>query len=411
MTTSRLRGVVRPGAFVAKEIAEVVRQPALLVVLVLAPFAILLVFGLGIQDDDPPLRTIFVAPDDPELAGEVERFAANQSGRLEIVGVTEDAEGAMARLRRGEIELVVEFPDRPEEQVLDGEPAVVEMHHDQIDPVETRAVELYTALAVDRLNEQVVVSALEEGERQREAVDVSDVDTDSAIVAALLGGDVEPEVVASPFEGAVSGVDDAGLEMADFYAPAVVVVLLQHLMVTFLAMSFVRERQLGVHELYRLSPLQPGEIVAGKYVAHGLVGAVVIAALTAALVFVMGVPMLGSWWALTGVLTVTLLACAAAGQLIALLARSDFQAVQYAMMLLLATVFLGGFLVSLERLVPAVRWLSWLLPATHGIEATRDVMLRGRVDGVGHVAALATMTVVFTAAAWWMTHRRLRQGA
>lgn len=405
--TSRLRSLVRPGAFVGKEVAEVVRQPSMLVVLILAPFAILLVFGLALEDDDPPLRTVFVAPDDPRLAEEVREFAREQSGRLEIAGVTDHEQQALTRLRRGEVDLVVEFPDDPESDVLDGEPAVVAMHHEQIDPIETRAVELYTRLAIDELNRQLLTSALEEGEDRRDVLAEASDDADVDVAAEALASDLDPEIAVSPFRGRLEGPHESGVAMADFYAPAVVVVLLQHLMVTFLAMSFVRERQLGVHELYRIAPLQPGEVVAGKYVAHGLMGALVTGGLTAALVFGLGVPMLGSWWLLAGVLTLTLLACAALGMVLALLARSDFQAVQYAMMLLLATVFLGGFLVSLERFVPGARWISWLVPATHGIEAARDVMLRGRLDEVGHLLALAVMALGLTGVAWWLTRRRL----
>lgn len=402
-----MRPVVRASAFVTKEIAEVLRQPSLLVILILAPFAILLVFGLALADEDPPLRTLFVSPDDPRLAEEVEEFAARQEGRLVVEGVVDDEQDALAQLRRGEVELVVVFPDEPQARIRDGEQAVVEMHHDQIDPVETRAVAILNRLAVDELNRQLLVNALEEGEQYQDVVDEVADDEEAPLLA---NGDLKPEVLVSPFRGEAHPVQGSAVDMADFYAPAVVIVLLQHLVVTFLGLSLVRERQLGVHELYRLAPLQPGELIAGKYAGHGLIGAVVLGALTAALVAGLGVPMLGSWLTLAGVFALTLAACAALGMVLALLARTDSQAVQYAMMLLLATVFLGGFLVSIERFVPELRWVSWLLPATHGIDAARDVMLRGRLEEPLHLVALAAIAVVLTAVAWWLTRRRLHRG-
>lgn len=402
-----MRPMVRASAFVTKEIAEVLRQPSLLVLLILAPFAILLVFGLALADEDPPLRTVFVSPDDPRLAEEVEEFAAQQEGRLVVEGVVEDEDAALTQLRRGDVELVIVFPDEPQSQIRDGEQAVVEMYHDQIDPVETRAVVIYNRLAVNELNRQLLVNALEEGEQYQ---DLADDLADDEAAPLLADSDLEPEVLVSPFRGEARPLQGNTVDMAAFYAPAVVIVLLQHLMVTFLGLSLVRERQLGVHELYRLAPLQPGELIAGKYAGHGLIGAVVLGGLTAALVAGMGVPMLGSWVTLAGVFVLTLAACAALGMVLALLARTDSQAVQYAMMLLLATVFLGGFLVSIERFVPGLRWVSWLLPATHGIDAARDVMLRGRLDEPLHLVALAVMAVVLTALAWWLTRRRLHRG-
>ena len=41
-----------------KEIKEVIRQPRLLVVLILGPFLILGLFGLGYRSSPPPLRTL-----------------------------------------------------------------------------------------------------------------------------------------------------------------------------------------------------------------------------------------------------------------------------------------------------------------------------------------------------------------
>lgn len=402
-----MRSLVRAGAFVRKEIAETLRRPGLLAVLVLAPFAILLVFGLALDDEDPDLRTWFVEPEEPAFAEEVREFAAEDHGQLEVEEITADEQEALAQLRAGEIDLVVAFPDEPQEQLADGERAVVTVHHDQIDPVEVRAVELATWMAVDRLNRQLLVRALHEGEEQREELAAVAEDGDDLGSQLLQQGELEPETVVSPFTGEVDLAEGTEVGMADFYAPAVVVLLLQHLMVTFLALSHVRERQLGVLELYELSPLRPGEVLVGKSVGHLLVGAAVVAALTAALVYGLGTPMTGPWWLLATVLAATLLASAGLGMLVAVLARTDTQAVQYAMMILLATLFLGGFLVSLERFVLPAQWLAWLLPATHGISATRSVMLRGHLDDLVPLVALGVLSVALFAISWVALRRRV----
>jgi ABC-2 type transport system permease protein len=87
--------------------------------------------------------------------------------------------------------------------------------------------------------------------------------------------------------------------------------------------------------------------------------------------------MQGDWWSLAGALGALLFASIALGLVVALLANTDSQAVQYAMLVLIATIFLSGFLLSLERFVPTVQSAAWLLPASSGIELVRDVMLRG----------------------------------
>ena len=47
------------------------------------------------------------------------------------------------------------------------------------------------------------------------------------------------------------------------------------------------------------------------------------------------------------------------------------------MIILLASVFFSGFIMSLDMLLPPVRVISWLLPTTYGTLLLRDIALRG----------------------------------
>ena len=57
--------IIRTSAFLGKEVAEVLHQPRLILTLVLGPFLILLLFGVGFRYQNPPLRALF----GPETAG------------------------------------------------------------------------------------------------------------------------------------------------------------------------------------------------------------------------------------------------------------------------------------------------------------------------------------------------------
>jgi ABC-2 type transport system permease protein len=70
------------------------------------------------------------------------------------------------------------------------------------------------------------------------------------------------------------------------------------------------------------------------------------------------------------------------GLVISLLARSDGQAVQYSMILLLASVFFTGFLIKLEALWWPVRSHAWFMAATYELKLDQDVMLRGFVPSL-----------------------------
>jgi len=219
--------------------------------------------------------------------------------------------------------------------------------------------------------------------------------------------ELEPSVLVSLFRGETQMLGGRRIELTDFYAPAVVVVLLQHLAVTLLGLSVVRERALGVTELFRVSPMRTFEYVLGKFAAYLLLGGVIGFVLLAALVGGLGTPMAGEWLHVAAVLVVLLFTATAAGLTLSLLANNDSQAVQYAMLVLLATIFLSGFLLSLDRFLPFARPLAWLLPATHAIALVRDIMFRGAPIDLVVLGGLAAYGVLFTAIAVMLAHRKL----
>ena len=61
----------------------------------------------------------------------------------------------------------------------------------------------------------------------------------------------------------------------------------------------------------------------------------------------------------------------------AIISKSESQAVQYAMLALLAGLFFSGFILPIEGLSYPVKAISWLLPVTYGIAGLQDIMLRG----------------------------------
>jgi len=60
-----------------------------------------------------------------------------------------------------------------------------------------------------------------------------------------------------------------------------------------------------------------------------------------------------------------------------LISQTDTQAVQYSMLLLLASIFFSGFFMDLRMMKEPITVLAWSLPATYGIRMLQDIMLRG----------------------------------
>ncbi len=218
---------------------------------------------------------------------------------------------------------------------------------------------------------------------------------------------IDPEVAVRPFVADTESLLREPPNVNDFFAPSALSLLLQHLAVTLAALTLVRDEHVGLFEVFRVAPISAGQVLAGKYLAFLAIGGFTAAALVTSVVLGIGVPLRGAvGWVVLG-LGLLLLASAGLGMLLSALARTDTQAVQYAMLALLAGMFFGGFFLSLDAFRFPIRLISWILPVTYGIRWLQDVMLRGDAPAAADVIGLVVLAVVYGAAAWLAFRRQL----
>jgi ABC-2 type transport system permease protein len=216
--------------------------------------------------------------------------------------------------------------------------------------------------------------------------------------------DLDADLLVSPFGAEVIQVNDVSAEPGIYYSPGTIALLVQHLALTFAALSLVSDRQLGLTEVFRVSPLSSGEALAGKYLGFGSIAVVVAAALTGAL-FAFGITVLGSWLMYVAVLALVIVASLGLGFLISGVSKSDSQAVQYSMMVLLVSIFFTGFVLPLDQLSAPVQVISYLIPATYGIQALQDLVFRGVDVDPLIVGGLAVYALVLMVGAWFVVRR------
>jgi ABC-2 type transport system permease protein len=216
---------------------------------------------------------------------------------------------------------------------------------------------------------------------------------------------IDPHVLVSPFRSEARTAANVRLDITDFYAPGVMALLLQHLAVTFGALSVVRERQTNTVELFRVSPISPFEVLVGKYLSYMLFGGVLATLLTLLLVFGLGLPMQGNWGYYVLVIGALLFTSLGFGFVISLISSSDSQAVQLAMLVLLTSVFFSGFFMALYLLLPPLRIVSWSLPVTYGIQLLQSIVLRGLPPSPLLLGGLLAIGVLLFLVAWLLTGR------
>ena len=146
----------------AKEFWGLVRQPQLLLLLLVGPALIMTVFGLSLNVENilRP-RAIAVVEPGSEGAELFERFQDEFTDRTQFVGTTDDLETAERLLLRGEVDAVISIPPDPLGTVASGEQAVLRVIYNTINPVfGTRVPSRSYSLVLD-LNQSLVQEAIE----------------------------------------------------------------------------------------------------------------------------------------------------------------------------------------------------------------------------------------------------------
>ena len=389
--------LVRIGSFTGKELREVIRRPGVLISTIIGPFAVMLVFGLGYSGYRAPFTTEIIIPESVGLPRDPEYYAQLAPGRLVVEDIGTDAAAAEQRLRDGEIDLVIIAPEDAVGELRGGRQTTIRVMWNQIDPVYDQLAGLATSILVSSLNAEIIEAAAAEGIAFAEAEVGDEVP------------DVPPEVVARPTTAETENVAPSEPSVVSYFGPAVFALVIQHLAITLTALSLVRERLSGQLDRFRVAPVTSSELLIGKYVAYAALSLAVGGAVGALLVGVLGVPLLGGWLPLIGIVLLLTFASLGVGLLISLVADSERQAVQLSMIVLLASVFFSGFVLPVTDFAEWTQYLAYSLPVTHGIALLQDIMLRGEVSALWMVAALAVIGLVLYVGSLLRLRRIMRQ--
>lgn len=428
--------LIRISSFLRKELVEIFRQPRLILTLVLGPFLIMFLFGLGYPEQSRPLRTVFVMEEQNAGQEQVNLFTESPNPVIINQGVETSEASAMARLARNQADLVVIVPPNPVETIQSNQQAVFTVYHNEVDPFQIAYIQSVVRIYVDEINRRALQTVTEEGQAEAGSVQPSletALERVRTLRAAIPPGDtstatqlaeLEAEltavnenlttfrsmgsgVIVSPFTSQTSGLSDVEFTPTGFFAPSVIVLILQHISVTFAALSIVRERRSGIMELFRVSPMTAFESLLGKFMSYLFFEIVLAAVITALAVWVLGIPMLGEWKEYTAAIAILIFTSLGLGFMISLVSETDTQAVQFSMLVLLASIFFSGFILDLRLMWDPIKAVAWSIPATYGIRLLQDIMLRGNLSQAIVLQGLALIGVGLFLIDWLLLRRNM----
>lgn len=383
-------------AVMGKEVIEVLRRPRALVSIVAGPVVILGMFGLGYVGQ-PPLRAELVIPPGIGLPTEPGNFASIAGDLISIVGVTQDPAQGRDVLRSGAADLLVIVPPDSKDRLARGEQTVLDVEFDTVSPYRELVARSAAAAIVAGVNREIIQ-------------EVAKAAADRA-AAAGQSVTISPGVVAAPTRADVANLAPSEPGVVAFYGIMVLALIVQHTVITVSSLSMLHDRRRGMFDLFRISPIGSGEILAGKYAAFTLLGTVVALAVLAILVFAFGVPFLGGRGVVLACLALLVVASIGIGTIVALLSDTDRQAIQVSLLILLASVFFSGLALDLDQFSAPVQVIGGLLPVTQAGTLLQDLLLRGAAIDAWRMTLLAVMAAGLFAVGWLILRRQMARPA
>lgn len=329
-------------AFMAKEVRHILRDRQTLIILLLLPFAQVVLFGFALRNDVNDIRIAFVDPTPSATTASLRtRFAG--SGRFHGLGVVPTAALLEPMFRRGEADVAVVFEPDFASRLRADSAAQLLVITDASDPNTARRIEAYAnaIIAQYRMELGLPVSGVRIDYRTRMRFNPT-------------------------------------LESVNLFVPGLIALVLTLVSALMTAISLSREKERGTLEVLLVSPLRPWQIVLGKVLPYLLLAfANVVTALLAAWV-VFQVPFRGSIGLLLAASMLYTLVGLALGVLIAAVTRSQRAAMIAALAgTMLPNTLLSGIIFPIASLPGWLRVITLVVPARWFVVVARGIMLKG----------------------------------
>ncbi len=188
------RSIVRTTSFMGKELREVWRRPGVLASLVLGPFLIMLLFGLGYTGARAPFRTEIVLPANTSLPQDPGFYEDLAPGQIDVTDVTEDEANAERHLRNQQIDLMVVVPQDAVEQLRAGEQTEFLVAWNEVDPVNDGLAHLAVSSMTAEINAEIIRRAASEG------IDIAEGQLGPRVT------NISPDVIAKPTRAVTQNV-------------------------------------------------------------------------------------------------------------------------------------------------------------------------------------------------------------
>ncbi len=352
--------------FTQKEFYHIFRDRWTLIILLVLPILMILLFGFGITTEIKNARfAVYDPSNDMATQRIIDKIQSSEYFTLEAY-LSDPAE-IETIFQKGEISLLMVFSEAFYENMVHTGDAQILFIADGTDPNTASTLVSYASRLIAAFQQEQIGSA---------GMPPYQIQT-------------EVRLLYNPtLKGAFSTV------------PGVMGMILMLICAMMTAVSIAKEKELGTMEVILVSPMPPLMIIISKMIPYFIVSIINYLTILVLAVYVLDVPIVGSFFLLTMLSLLFIFVSLALGLLISSIVDSQIAALLGSVMgLMLPTVLLSGLMFPIENMPVFLQVIAQAVPAKWFISAVKSVMIMGLgiTSILMELAVLGGMAIVLIA--------------
>ncbi|MBA5851181.1 ABC transporter permease [Clostridium sp. cel8] len=363
-----------------KEFIHIKRDKASLGIAVIMPIVMLLLFGFAVNTDVSNVNLVVYDGSKTVESREIVNSFIN-SYYFKLYGEADSADDVENYISSGKVKVGLVIPPDYTRTLRRNETSEVQILVDGSDPTIARTAMSYSKLIGNNYSNKLKL------------IDMSKAGLDSK---ESIGVDVKPLLLYNP-----------SLDSSKFNIPGVIGLVLQNITVILTAFSMVREREKGTMEQLIMTPISSFELIVGKLIPYIIIGFLdmLLSLLLGYVIFGVGVK--GSLILLILLGTLFLICSLAMGMLISTISKTQLQAMQLSVAMILPSVILSGFIFPREAMTKVIYYISDIIPMTYFLQILRGIMIKG--VGLKYLINPIVSLLIITTAIILLTIKKFRK--
>jgi ABC-2 type transport system permease protein len=330
-------------SFIRKEFYHILRDKTTMMILLLMPIIQIILFGFALTTEVKDTQVAVLVPTNDETSSRI-IDKLNASAYFDVVARIHTTDEIQPIFRDAKAKLVVVFEDHFGEKLRHNGTSHIQLLADATDPNAATSFTFYASNIINSYQQE------------------------------LMGESKNPYQITPE----VKMLFNPQMKSSFNFVPGVLGMIMLLICAMMTSIAIVREKEMGTMEILLVSPMKPIYIILSKITPYFVLSCVNFATIMLLSVFVLGVPIAGSFMSLVAVSLLYIFVSLSFGLLVSTITHSQQAAMLVSGMgLMIPVMLLSGMMFPIENMPLPLQFISNIVPAKWYIRAVKDIMIEG----------------------------------